>query len=455
MSLERKLSPVERFMMYRLQQGLYTCFSVAGKFDRKYLSPKLLKSLVSDLCSKWSQLVLQVYGDYQHEILRPLDKIKFSDLVEYRDDIKSVVELREVTNNLILEYGVDKPLWKIIVVGDILCFAVEHVLYDGTSGKFLLDYAGEFFDSLGDIEYADFQNEDHANDIIFDLSKVENFNINGTPADLQKEHFFPPETPASNNASEPLKCSLPAMLDKEVNCYDHYSYYYNVSAENVSKLINISRSSNVKLTSLLHTICSTALINSDILEDKNDEVFTSMIPINTRQFISDKNQEYPFGMFFGKYFRIQSSDSHPKIDLDSDLTMEKLEENKFWEQCQNFHNDLHKAVPEALYGFGEAHLACEKNDEAPLNGIKGLKSRYAVPSTVFVSSNLGLVKPKSCKQVWFDQPMVDGAFACHVISCQNGMCLTFNAHPMIKEEVYQAYVDKSIQFIEKMINLIA
>lgn len=430
----RELSGYELSMMHRDLEGVYSNFIVAAKYKTP-LSNAILSSFLSDLCSKWSQMVLQVYNK---DTLKPLKSISYNQAIEnlssrkYESDEVAVTAILREFNNLQFDLGVESPLWKVLIYKNIVFFICNHVLFDGTTGKVFHQLYADFLDSNSTIKCE--------SDLIFDLKYHPNFKIDKSPIELitnmlPPNDWKPPPTIANAIPEFDLK-----LMDQPI--YNHHSTNYQIPNNDTIKIIQAARKHGVKLTAVLYGLMTSSLSSTGLLKNGGDKL-TTLIPINLRPFVNDKSKEYPFALLFGKWV--------PAVDIET--IPKSFKYQGFWDYCQTFQSGLNKAIPQSFYPIGYAENSFLEDKRVPMIGMKKLASleKNLNPTHCFAMSNIGALTSSKCERAWFDQPMVDSAFACHVIGSPQVLTLNFMAHRGIPDNDYQLYVNSSIECIKSFI----
>lgn len=434
----RKLSAFETGITYRDTTGAYSCFVVAAQYRQRPARADLLPFL-TQLCEKYPQLTLQVR---EMDRLEPLDRIAYDQVVSQAEVPASqgndrtsaaVTEIMQTLTREQFAFGVDQPLWKLVIWEDVLFFSCQHTILDGTAGKRFHDMFAEY------LENTDF--EPSESDLIFDLSKVSRFNIGKSPPDLL-QHMGHPE------GWQPVKFNPNAVpiFDKQLlfqPIYYHRSTVYNISPENVQKLLQRARQMGVKLTSLLFACVSIGLKNSGILVDGGDCI-TSLIAINARIFIDDPETDHAMHLLFSKFVRETPLSSIPMLDTP-----------EFEKYCLQIQSDLTASFPESWYSFSYNEELFKQDPSKPKRDMENLvtEQKNLSPSQTLTMSNIGTYKSDLILNAWFDQPVVDAAFSAHIISSKiGGLNINFISHRAVRLEDYTKFIRNATEIIEHYLN---
>ncbi|SCU86775.1 LAFA_0E02982g1_1 [Lachancea sp. 'fantastica'] len=130
------LSGIEEFFYHRSKLAYHSCFYVAVKFNQKP-EDSCLKSALEVTISKFPHLYSNAFTNAGNVVLRPLRKsFMLSEVVE-RVDFEYLDESfnSHVFKTVTFDYGVERPLWKLLVLKDQRTFVLctDHLIMDGLS----------------------------------------------------------------------------------------------------------------------------------------------------------------------------------------------------------------------------------------------------------------------------------------------------------------------------------
>lgn len=130
----RRLGGIEQYFYQRSSLNLHSCFSVGVELNSLPNRSDLICALRRVVNSHF-QLYCNAYKSNNEVVVNPIgEPIKFDDVVDYMDwDTYGEEEINSVFRKYNFEYGVDKPLWKVIVVSKAnkMIFATDHLFFDG------------------------------------------------------------------------------------------------------------------------------------------------------------------------------------------------------------------------------------------------------------------------------------------------------------------------------------
>lgn len=437
MTVSRDLSCYELMMTYRDIVGAYSNFVIAAQYTTK-LDKSTLLPFLSKLCLDYPQMTLQIKN---LKSVYPLETISYDQVVSEIpvDSSKTINEaVADICQTLTreqFEFGVELPLWRLVIYDQVLFVVCQHSILDGNAGKLFHDLYVKYLDSLPSVSSPDGQDGDP----VFDLNSAmqKGFEIGLSPPELLKhmkhpEGWLPPK--GFHNAFPSFNEDL---LSDPI--YYHRSTFYNISPSNVQKLLQNCRENSFKLTSLLWGFVSVGLNDSGILANGGDCI-TTLIPINSRIFIDDPKTDHAMHLLFSKYIPGTSISTIPQLD----------ETGEFVKYCQNFHKNLIDNIPTSWYGFAHTEEMFEKNPELPQKAMEFLasKEKNLSPTNTIAMSNVGGYKSERILNAWFDQPMVDAAVAAHIISSTAGVNINFMSHRAVSNEDYQEYIKAVTSVIE-------
>ncbi|KAG7663967.1 uncharacterized protein J8A68_002528 [[Candida] subhashii] len=136
----------ERYQIHRTVNKYYSNFNVTAEYNQQ-ITPELLSNALHNLIIKNPILGCNFFRinnedetqDANNFRLRPIDEIKFDDIVEYTDfEVDS--EYLTYLNSIRFEVDTEKPLWKLVVSQggnktkiSVVC---NHTFFDGGSGSY-------------------------------------------------------------------------------------------------------------------------------------------------------------------------------------------------------------------------------------------------------------------------------------------------------------------------------
>lgn len=430
----RELSVYEASIVSRTEHEIYFNYTVAADY-KTVLSKDLILKTLTILCNKYPQFSLHIDNSVKGKLpicsyLKNWDLSQLDDILDIyeNESIDSIIS--KYNNKRLFNFNDLKPLWKIALLKDsnTLFFLMDHTFFDGTAAK---NFHYQFANNLN------FSST--INSFIIDTTKFIDY-----PDPTVLMGFDSNFKPKINNTTIELPTLLPPFdnLLMKLPLPFHNSTLYHISAKNSKKLIEISRLNDVKLTALLYAIASKSIVQIPHL-DKDNTLFKTMIPINTRPLVKSLNSNInteliEFGLFFGKYFH---------LDNPLDILNNSIKEISNYFQAKLNENLSHAMDDFQIFEF--------KGRENPLlvdESLKTLYDRNNSPKTTLVMSNLGMIKSNEIGKVYFDQPMVDACFGLHFISSsESGICINFTSHRAVKKEDYLTYIENTKKFINELI----
>lgn len=433
----RLLAPFEEYFLWRNDFELYTNFCVTAQFTET-LTPKLIFHALSLMVGKFLQLSVDAFpieSNQKKYQLKFISHYKLSDVLEIiNDENKKLSDILDEVDTVHFKYSLDKPLWKIILVNNTqIAFYCEHLLFDGNSG---FNFQREFQKALNDPkETSAYIGPDS---VLFDFTEsCSSLEMNPKPTDITNysstlsafiyavfTELFPDfiaklvQYYFSGNKYEALLSNkvLKPELDHDEgdNKNSNRLSMICITKEDSTKLINLCREHDVKLTSLLTYFSLDAILPITGEYDTH-----TCIPSNARSLIDMKKAKHicpsfqpEFGLHIGNFDLVMPS-LH-KIQKDDG----KIN----WYIVKHIHEEIHKSVPCGLYTFGFLKFVDNK---------KFIEEQKSDPTKVHSStlcvSNLGYLGPGKGKiniiNSWFDQNIASDLFVVDIIGSESGLTI--------------------------------
>ena len=408
------LSAYETSMCVSSNKGLYNNFIIGAEY-KELLSLGKIINAVKQLCLKYPQFSLAVSKDYHSEFINEYDLKNCIDIV----NDSSIEEILQKYTDLKFNYADKVPLWRVVLDSktNTLFFVVDHTYFDGTAGK---TFHVEFCKVLGD------------DDIVEDSIIRPKFESYPTSTEMMgfQDRFV--------GSGIIDKGTYPKMDERLMNSpyFKHNYQVVHLSKEKTDNLVKLARDNGFKLTGLMYSIASKAIVDS--YEDKENKKIRTMIAINSRFKVGSQIDPlfYKFGLFYGTYFHIN--------DISFIKNSEIIEIGKDFQKGLNENKD--KCMEDC-----EVLETKAKNDRSIIEQSQDdMASRDSCPLTTLTISNLGVLNDNKVSKVYFDQPMIDSAFALHLISSNDCIALNFTSHRAIPNEIYNTYISNVLKFINSI-----
>ena len=423
------LSGYEAYMPSRANHQIYTNFGIAAQYNTQ-LDLNIVTKALKVLCLKFPHFSLTV-GDeklYTSEYINEYDLVNCIDVIPNSTPQKIFAKYTQLK----FSYSNKTPLWKVVLNSDsnILFIFMDHTYFDGTAGK---NFHVEFSKAL-DIKPS---NDDST---IINTQGLFSYNY---PNATKMMNFKP-----RNVKPKPMGDIARPTIDLELMkkpMWDHNTTLIHLSKEQTNKLVNFSRNNGFKLTSLLNSIGSKAVVSvyPESGNLKSEMKFRSLTAINTRYKVESTSFNdiiTTFGLFISR--------------LTNDTDFQSIEDGEIIQMSKNFQKYLSEnkeAASEDSEFFETKALKDRSIIDKTLDNLKAINDK---PNFSLVISNLGMISNEKIKTVYFDQPMVDALFAIHLISSANsGVTFNLTSHRAIPKEVYNNYVTNFQTLINSFCNL--
>ncbi|SCV00087.1 LAMI_0G02806g1_1 [Lachancea mirantina] len=131
-----ELSGFEKYFYFRSKLDIHSCFFIGIQLNEIPAS-RTLSFALRQAIAKFPELHSNVTVDKKPAIVSIRGPLQFEDVVvETEYQTVGQEETNEIFDKVSFEYGVDRPLWKILVVrhSNQLLLCMDHVLFDGISG---------------------------------------------------------------------------------------------------------------------------------------------------------------------------------------------------------------------------------------------------------------------------------------------------------------------------------
>ena len=412
------LSGFEAYMPSRANHGIYTNFCIAAEYNIKLDLDNVTKAL-KILCLKFPHFSLTV-GDeklYTSEYIKEYDLLNCIDVITNSTPKKILAKY----NNVKFSYSDKTPLWKLVLEleSNTVFFFMDHTYFDGTAGK---NFHIEFSKAL-DVK----PSNDDDDSTIINTQGLFNYNY---PNATKMMNFKPRDI-----EPKPMEDIARPIIDPELMkkpMWNHNSTLFHLSKEQTNKLVNFSRDNGFKLTSLLNSIGSKAIISAfpESSTPKSDMKFRSRTAINTRY----KVESTPFNDIITTFGLFISR-------LSNDTDFQSIEDGEIIEMSKNFQKYLSENKESASEASEYLETQALKDRSFIDKSLDDLKENNGKPNISFVISNLGMISDETIKTVYFDQPMAGAVFAILLISSSNsGATFNLTSHRAIPKEVYNNYV---------------
>lgn len=428
----RDISFVEKYFFWRTQLDFYTNVGILAEYSTT-ITPEKLYQALTNMLYKYSALTMTLVPDKDNLELgyhfNIADSIKLSDIAEFINDDSFENNPELILNTFKNEkfiYGTTKQLWRLKIINSkYVHFYFDHILFDGTSGKnFHIKLSNELEKEILPIVSDQFNG---LNSIIFDRSLVDDtFKVSPKPNEIiyyggsfgsaiykLLVGLFP------KNLGRLLKYWFSGSPYYNIMNYDIISFkdikinsekensckIINLSSTQLDSLIKLSRSHNVKLTSLM-VILSHMSAGKYIANTGKDTV--TSVPVNIRNIINEKHAkslDKHYTSLFGLYM------SFVAIDLPV-ITKLCPNDEINWSVVQYVHQYIHKFAKDSPLDLGLLKY---------INVKRYISRKYKdeeMPSLEL--SNVGMIgsEHKNIVNAWFDQP--SQLFSVNMISTQNG-----------------------------------
>ncbi|CCH46725.1 N-acetyltransferase SLI1 [Wickerhamomyces ciferrii] len=138
----KDLENLERMMYWKTTLKAWSCFLVGAKLNEKLETDDILKG-IHKLFTLRVQLRLNVFQYPKKRFVT--EEINgwsddFVDFVDYPTDDFDIIEAFKQQHNQYFELGVQKPLWKLVVLNhQYLVILCDHTLYDGNTALYICE----------------------------------------------------------------------------------------------------------------------------------------------------------------------------------------------------------------------------------------------------------------------------------------------------------------------------
>ena len=412
------LSAYETFMNLLASHRIFNNFIIGAQF-KPLLKPNKIANVVSKLCTKYPQFSLTVGKGYHSEYLKKYD-VKDCIEIVHNSTPNQILDKYSALN---FDYANKTPLWKLILdsKSNTLFFVADHTFLDGTAVKNVYNEICKSFDEVED-------------DKIENSVIVPEFKPYPTSAEILKfEERFAEEGIVVDKGTFP-------EMDEELLKLPYSKHNFNIvhlSKEKSNYLRQLCRDNGFKLTGLMFSIASKAIVDSYVHNEEFEKLRT-LIAVNNRFKISPEVDPmlYQLGLFFG---------IHTHYD---DISYVK--NSSIFEIAKNFQNGLNDNK-HRCNEFWEILETQAKNDRSVIEkSIEGFKNKDGTPGTTLTMSNINVLGDDKIGKVYFDEPMFDSAFGLHMVSSVDGMALNFTSHRAVPKEIFNNYVNNGLKCINSI-----
>lgn len=407
---------LHRYGICRNLLSLYTNFNVSGKYN-SYIDKEALSDALARLIRQHPYFYSNFYrvGDKSNDkikggsnfVLKPLEEIKFDDIVEYWHtedfDEKSLEKLDKIKFGL----NCSKPLWKVVVhelpeKKQVITACFDHALFDGSSAK---HFHVDLLRFLGDQEAPEYR------DAVFSLDEMSLEAPFRLDLNISEELYHPPLWFVILRT---LKHWLvPDILSKVISsffCRDSPNTFkypclelgkakrdpqtafkmINIKPDTLSDLVKFCKSNGFTLTPLLTTLSIAALTDAINATITPQSFSTKCIcDLNGRRFLPDTlESSTKYGMFVSASFHTLGPIAYRScIDL---IVPSKI-----------LHRQIQKSISSKFYFYMFGLLRY-------LNCWDFLYKKLDTPrADLYELSNLGIVKAThrnwTLDDMWFSQ----------------------------------------------------
>jgi hypothetical protein len=429
----REIAFTEEYFFWRTQLNHYSNYRVIVEYSEKLTIDKVYNA-ITNMMYKYSTLAADVRLNKSTKLEYDVgfaDHVQLKDVVEFINNEKfnNIETIMNFYQHEAFKFGSNKPLWKLKIINSkYAVFFNDHIFFDGTSGKnFHIEFSKQLKNPL-------FSQNNTLDSTVFDKSMVDfdEYQITPKPTDIINfnaplgytilrlitefaprsiTNFFKywfsqnPYAKVLTYNSVSMK-SLKLIPEENNECRN-----LHLTSDKVNSLIKISRSYNVKLTSLIITLAHLSM--AQYISYTGDDVKTN-IPVNLRPLIDlEKAKQLcsNFSPLFGLYVGVISLELPciTKICPDGKLN---------WDLVKYINEKIHNNIDKSAYDFGLLRL---------VNTKRFIIDKYAKndKSTLEIS-NLGVLPDNdNMIQAWFDQP--SEIFSINMISTTKGSNLVLRS----------------------------
>ncbi|KAG7664199.1 uncharacterized protein J8A68_002262 [[Candida] subhashii] len=319
----------ERYYICRCTEGYYSNFSITAKYNKRF-SKELLSNALQSMIRNNSWFTLNFFKDnddssaqvngMDYEV-RCVEKIKFSDVVSFRQIEQFDATTLEEVNMLTLKMNVNLPLWRIIVFEEVggdqyVCVYVDHSHYDGLSAvQFhkdltkelslaVIDHVEVLFDYKRDFEYLPEKI----------LPPVETLTDLYIPSYAKVvRHYLETYIPGlSDFVSWASTLRLLSDANENLELSTHPLFYtknrvervlqtkfkiFNFSSSEVSKMIDYCRLHKITLSAYFDILCLQSLEETifKAVDPSTQFSTSSLVAINGRRYYSEDIRNFKYG----------------------------------------------------------------------------------------------------------------------------------------------------------------
>ncbi|CAI8491743.1 hypothetical protein CAS74_004823 [Pichia kudriavzevii] len=437
--IDRPLSYTEELFFWRTKLKGYSNFRVAGEYSVD-LNPQNVFQALKTMLYQYSPLTTGIVPDKTQKLgyrVSLLSRVMFSDVVEFVEDESlntNISKILDRYHTMYFNFDDCTPLWKLKIINEkyVLVF-FDHTFFDGTSGK---NFHIEFSNALAEQKTTESGPSEGMDTVLFDrsLTDPEKYQIFPPPKDIidyngsiitQLKSVF--EAVAPKPITNWLKywfggnpyagqMTYHPILGKDIRLFpnDKDSSPRNVflNAEDVNKLIQLTRAHNVKMTSLVVLLAHLSI--SNFIVDSRDSL--TSVPVNVRSEIDIEKAERLCPTFSDKFGIYMSG-----LDIELPAILKVCPEREInWDVVEYIHARIHKKSKSSKYRFGPLQYADTKKFL-----VENIEKREKYTLEV---SNVGMVS--SCSPnllyLWFDQP--PESFGVNMASTVNGANFTLRTY---------------------------
>lgn len=409
--LERSPGRNELFFMARRINSFYGSFAVAGLFNKE-LTPQLVYRVLRQMVLKYS--ILTVSYDKETNKIRPVKRLLYSDLVEYKDMEIDYTQMLYDLDGYSFELDGESPLFKVVIYNK-KCLAVvfEHSFFDGGSGPLFLEIFLKYMKNqdLGvtyDLEVPIF-------DLERDIDALE-------PLTLAAEGYVRHEPDLVFLSKKLLKSILPTSIGRFIKDHSYTTgppeglkkwpknikFFYgqktyfklvNIAPDTMRSLSQKCRAKKITLTPYLEVMFYQSLYKMGLLD--KDEYIHAMMPINLRRFI-DKSllDEALLGVkVYAGIFNFYTL---------NELRQSLENKDVFWQLVDRSHQCTKKSSEDRKLVMHQHYLYEGVYEEDSLDKfIEMNRQGYENSSGVSARfSNLGLVRNKAKDADWWLEDVI-------------------------------------------------
>lgn len=415
----RSLSPYEAVIVARAEKHIYHTFVVGARYTVPLTIDKVLDA-ITILCQRYPHFSLRVGPDYTCTYTEKSYTIDDKCVeVEHVDNINAALDKYNLFK---FDYRLDSPLWRVLCAdsgdGNIewLYFIVDHTYFDGTAAK---NFHERFAATIGEIPTSKIINPKTFPSYP-DPTEMMQFDKNATTSTAAADSI-----PAVTIPLDSKHLTLPMSM--------HGKRIVHLGANTTARLLALCRSEGIRITAYIYSIAVKALFAALPKTETSGRIFKTMIPINTRPQGADP-QIVDFGLFFGKYFHSETSESIATTSL--------------FDIARSFHNALQEGIPKAMHEYESFNVRALADKTLVDASMVAMAARNDSPITTIAMSNIGAMKTNLIDDVYFDQPLVDSYFAVHFLSsAAGGLVLNFESHRAIPDELLDSFVKNALDII--------